>query len=209
MLDIHGVMARLSETRPIFHSEADFQHALAWRIHEMMTDSQVRLECNLFPNEMGRRYLDIWLPTVGVSIELKYRKRRLELTTPEGERFALTYHRAQDQGRYDFLKDIQRVEQLVVQGRAKTGFAILLTNDPSYWSLGQKADPVDAAFHIYEGREVAGSMAWSEEASPKTKEGREEPITLTASYTLRWQDYSKFPERGYSQFRYLAVAVGV
>jgi hypothetical protein len=37
MLDanaITDVMARLSGTRPVFHSEADFQQALGWAVHE-------------------------------------------------------------------------------------------------------------------------------------------------------------------------------
>ena len=34
MLDIHQIMADLAKRRPVFHSEADFQHALAWLIHE-------------------------------------------------------------------------------------------------------------------------------------------------------------------------------
>ena len=33
-LDIHNLMQGLSYSRPVFHSEADFQHALAWHIHK-------------------------------------------------------------------------------------------------------------------------------------------------------------------------------
>jgi hypothetical protein len=29
--DIHGLVRRLALRRPLFHSEADFQHALAWQ----------------------------------------------------------------------------------------------------------------------------------------------------------------------------------
>ena len=44
MLDIHGLMSKLRKRRPIFHSEADFQHALAWEIHLANPSHQVRLE---------------------------------------------------------------------------------------------------------------------------------------------------------------------
>lgn len=41
MFDIHGVLKDLSKHRPIFCSEADFQDALAWQIHEEMPDCEI------------------------------------------------------------------------------------------------------------------------------------------------------------------------
>ena len=79
-LDIRSVMDSLSERRPIFHSEADFQHALAWRIHEMAPGCQVRLEFNPFPKDDRRSYLDIWLPDLGIALELKFRREALRRT---------------------------------------------------------------------------------------------------------------------------------
>ncbi len=52
-LDIlHKLMADLAAHRPIFHSEADFQHALAWQIHEAMPDCEIRLEWP-YPKKTG------------------------------------------------------------------------------------------------------------------------------------------------------------
>ena len=70
MFDITHLMNELARYRPVFHSEADFQHALAWRIHEAMPDCEVRLEYKPFPTK--RLYLDLWLPDIGVAMELKY-----------------------------------------------------------------------------------------------------------------------------------------
>jgi len=39
-----GLIRRLSQTRPIVHSEADFQHALAWQMHVENPNAVVRLE---------------------------------------------------------------------------------------------------------------------------------------------------------------------
>ena len=103
MLDIDGLMASLADRRKAFHSEADFQHALAWQIHEATPESQVRLEVSVIPVEAQRMFLDIWLPVEGVAIELKYKTRRLELEQDD-ESFALRDQSAQDQGRYDFLR---------------------------------------------------------------------------------------------------------
>ena len=108
MLDIDDLMTDLARVRGMFHSEADFQHALAWQIHEASPQSQVRLEVDVARAAGRRMYLDIWLPEERIAIELKYLTRRLDLTH-RGERFALRDH-AQDLGRYEFLKDVQRLE---------------------------------------------------------------------------------------------------
>ena len=207
MLDVDCLMTGLAETRPIFHNEADFQHALAWQIHQELPDCQIRLEFNPDPDSAERRYLDIWLPTVGTAIELKYCSRKLD-TTFAGERFALKNQNANDHRRYDFLKDVQRLEQSITNGPAKAGFAIFLTNDHLYWQPADGSDVVDAAFHIYDGREITGNLAWSESANPGTIKGRVEPITLIGSYNLHWQDYATLPEGRYAQFRYLTVKLG-
>ena len=39
MLDIEGLLTSLAQSRKVFHSEADFQHALAWQIHKARPDS--------------------------------------------------------------------------------------------------------------------------------------------------------------------------
>lgn len=62
----------LRRSRPVFHSEADFQHALAWTAHLSDPSLRVRLETRLAP---GMR-LDLLLsrPDLGehLVIELKY-----------------------------------------------------------------------------------------------------------------------------------------
>ena len=206
-LDIRRVMDSLSERRPIFHSEADFQHALAWRIHEMAPGCQVRLEFNPFPKDDRRSYLDIWLPDLGIALELKYPTRGLE-TDCMGETFALQDHDAQDQGGYDFLKDIQRLEMVAREGSARVGYAIMLTNDPLYWDASRSlGNTFGAAFRIHEGRQISGELKWASDASKGTTSSRESAIRLTNAYAMRWQDYSKVADRGYATFRYLAVSV--
>lgn len=43
-MNVHPLMSQLAGTRPIFHSEADFQHALAWEIQNQHPQAAVRLE---------------------------------------------------------------------------------------------------------------------------------------------------------------------
>ena len=208
MLNIHTVMTELAKTRPIFHSEADFQFALAWQIREMMPGSQIRLEFKPFSD--GRMYLDIWIRDQEMAIELKYKTQRMQ-REHDGEQFTLREQAAQDLGCYDFLKDIERIETIKSSGLAKHGFAIMLTNDLSYCRLPKisrrpKANPTD--FRIYEGRVVTGNLEWQDPTAPSVS-GRQAPINLRGSYSLNWKDYSEVPGTGnFCQFRYLAIAIG-
>ena len=51
MIHLYDVLRSLSCQRPIFHSEADFQHALAWLIHLQHPDAIVRLEYRPLPQK--------------------------------------------------------------------------------------------------------------------------------------------------------------
>ena len=215
MLDIRCLLTQLAESRKVFHSEADFQHALAWHIHRNMPKSQIRLEFPAMTEEHRKMYVDIYLPDEKIAIELKYVTRRLELEHCE-ESFALRDQRAQNQRRYDFLRDIHRLERM---RRSKpvlceAGFAVLLTNDPSYWDCPspRSRDAVDSDFRVHEGKVISGKRAWACRASSGTVKGRECPIQLAGCYHLRWQDYSDITEKSRGngkprgKFRYLAVS---
>ena len=207
MIDMDGLMGSLADSRKVFHSEADFQHALAWHIHQAMPESQVRLEVDVMQVEHQRRFLDIWLPLEGIAIELKYKTRGLELEQDD-EPFVLRNQSAQDQGRYDFLLDIQRLERMRSNlEQCKAAYAVLLTNDSSYWKAPTHRDTVDADFRVHEGRAVSGALAWAARASSGTVGGRESPIQIRGSHRLRWREYSNFPGKSYGSFRYLAVSV--
>lgn len=207
MLCITRLMQDLARDRPVFHSEADFQHALAWRIHNSIPDGEVRLEYKPCPDK--RMYLDLWLPKIRFAVELKYRTRELTLTH-KGESFALRNQSAQDIGRYNFLKDIRRLERLHERAVAQAGLAILLTNDHLYWT-DSKVATNDAAFRIHQCRRIAKreKMAWAKDAAPGAIKGHEAPIRLKHSYHLCWRDYAEAGDGKHHQFRYLAVKVPV
>lgn len=203
MLDIDDLMRKLARDRPLFHSEADFQHALAWRIHKEMPDCGVRLEYKPFSEQ--RKYLDLWLNQLSVAIELKYRTRELELEL-DGEPFKLRNQSANDISRYDFLNDIHRLETLSEFPRAKAGFAIFLTNDHLYWNEPTRST-IDKNFRLHENRVLRGKMTWKNKASPGTKKNREDPIELIGSYEAHWQEYGDSAGPKYRRFRYLAISM--
>jgi hypothetical protein len=207
MIDVPSVLATLAQARPVFHSEADFQHALAWEIQKRLPHASVRLE-RPFVYQGKNRYIDVWVVQDGklLALELKYKTRALELAV-NGEQYKLLNQSAQDIARYDFVKDIWRLEKLLEAHPAGVGYAIVLTNDSSYWSQSRNAASVDADFRLHEGRELKGSLSWKGHAGLGTIRGREAAHELQGRYGLTWQDYSTLDARSYSRFRYVAVKV--
>jgi hypothetical protein len=122
----------LSKERPLFHSEADFQHALAWVIHKNHPDLEVRLEKREIIN--GKEiYFDICMIYDNhiVPIEVKYKTSALKIEIKKRlytEEYLLKDQSAMVISRYDFIKDIARIKEL-----GKSGFAIFLTNNKLYW----------------------------------------------------------------------------
>ena len=206
LMDVASIMGALAEQRPVFHSEADFQHALAWAVREVRPDLKVRLEYR--PPDFGRRYVDVWLAGRGgaMAVELKYFTRRLECSAG-GEGFSLLDQGAQDLGRYDFLKDVQRLEELVSLHPDCTGVAVALTNDSGYWTPPRTDTTVDAAFRINEGRRVRGTLSWADHTGAGTMSGRTSPISLRGDYVTRWAEYSLVSAPRSARFRYLSIEV--
>lgn len=187
-LNLPALMTKLAGRRPVFHSEADFQHALAWEIQARHPTAAIRLETR----PTRGIHLDLLVVDGGrrTAIELKYLADRFEGVVL-GERFALPRQGAHDISRYDACKDIWRLETMVADGYADSGSAIVLSNDGGYWRPGTKADPIDACFRIYEGRSVEGTLKWAPNAGAGTTRSRLEPLPLRGSYPCRWQPYSR------------------
>ncbi len=107
-----------------------------------------------------RIYLDIWCAYEDgiMAIELKYKTRKLHVNVEE-EIFNLLDQSAQDIGRYDFLKDIQRLERIVFDRNDIAGYAVFLTNDSAYWITPRNSNTVDASFRIHQGRILSGELS--------------------------------------------------
>jgi len=207
VIEIGEVLSVLAKKRPVFHSEADFQHAFAWEIHQKLPTASVRLE---LPVQAKNKFLhiDVWVAAQGaiLAVELKYKTRGLSVQIGD-EQYRLRDHSAQDIGRYDFMKDIQRLEQVAVAHQNITGYAILLTNDSAYWVEPANHSTVDANFRIHDGRIVEGVLAWGAKASDGTKKDREQPLELQGKYLLQWVDYSHPSSARYGEFHSMVVKV--
>ena len=203
-VDIRLVLAALAAKRPMFHSEKDFQLHLAWELKSL--GSEVCLEYH--PARLdGNTVIDIFVERPErVAFALRYRMRpfRYEI---KGQRYALKANVATYFARYDFWRDVERIETVVGHGTASRGCVLFLTNAPQYLSISKRKDANDAAFRMHEGRAVsAGSLKWSPGTAAGSMKGLEKPIYLSGRYTLHWSDYSKLPGTN-GRFRYLLLEV--
>ena len=151
--------------------------------------------------------MDIWPPIPAPAIELKY-LTRAAVTSHEDEEFRLRDQSAQDLGRYGFCLDVSRLEGITGSGKARNGYAVLLTNEPLYWNRPNKPDGNDADFMLYENREITGTLRWGPRTSASTLKGREAPLVIRGRYRADWREYSDPSGTGYTRFRYLMVSVG-
>ena len=202
------ILERLSGTRRIFHSEADFRNALAWEVKSIVPDASVRLEVAMFGTSRNRVDIVVRLAGGAIPIELKYWQARLHHVDPEGEAYSLTDQTAEDVGRAALAKDLSRIESLVGPGGMTTGWVVALTNNARYWREGRDGEfSSDAAFRISEGRVLAGSPRWRRGTAAGTMKGTE-ALELRGSYRCAWQDYSSLGTSRGELFRYLAFEVG-
>ena len=205
--DIERALEALAERRPVFRSEADFQHEFAWEIREHNPNLSIRLEYPVpIEDQSGR--IDIWMPggDGGVAIELKYWTRQFDRMV-YGEHFHLVNQSAEPPNRYSFIKDVTRCEDLLAGFYARAAFVVAVTNNPAFWDPNASSK-VGADFLIPDGRTLSGKLAWAPETAKGTQEGKEDPLALQGTHQLAWKDYSVIPDAPYGKFRYLLIDVG-
>lgn len=205
MIDIDKALSQLSKRRPLFCSEADFQHELAYELRRDDPYLGVRLEHPLGDGMRGA--IDILL--LGqhrYALELKYLCKGLSAQV-DGELMVLRHQGAHDIRRYDVCKDILRMERYAE--RTGHGAAVIvLSNDPAYWQPRRRTDTVDAAFDIADLRLLEGTLGWGALAGSGTTKGREAQLEIRGSYPLAWRDYADLSGVG-GRFRYLWVPVAM
>ena len=214
---LHQVLGALAVRRPIFHSEADFQHELAMELHRY--DYAVRLEVpiqvNLRNHPVG---IQLDLLTINqesgrkTAIELKYITVALEQQI-QGETFCLSDNWGTNLSLFDVLADLVRVAAVVKAGKADQGFSVLITNAKTAWSRDVLTTKIMAReFSIHEGRQLeAGSRLDWTPPSPGVGSVSQKrlapyaPVEIPRSQTCRWAEYSQL--KGSScTFRYLLLS---
>jgi hypothetical protein len=188
------ILSGLQSSRQLFHSEADFQFSFAWAIKEEIPDASVFLEFPFKKQGLNESiYIDIVLHYQNsyIPIELKYKTQLLSFETD------VIYHlknqSANDISRYDTLKDIARMENLVNSGFCNHAYVIFLTNEHNYWQDTGYTKSMDSQFRFHQGKILKGLLDWQGVPSPGTTKNRDKPIRLSNSYECNWHPYSKIP----------------
>ena len=210
-MDVHGIMDSLGPKRPVFHSEADFQFALASEMSRLYDSLDIRLEVPFGFDRKGR--IDILARDNGSAypIELKYLKKALRYTE-KGEGFALA-DGARDMDMRDCVSDIARIESF--RGRLEgfqAGYAIWLTNDRAYWDADYDASYYEE-FHAPDGSIKSGGMRYAE-VNQRTgkrpwisREGKySSAVVLSGKYHIEWRAYG---DLGVPNGRFMYAAIKV
>ena len=203
MIDMQYLMDELSRRYPLFHSEDDFKFQLAWLIKELYPSLTVNLERKLQVDEKDRTDLVVSNSKSIVPVELKYKTIKSDVNV-KGERFVFKYHGAHDFTRYDFLRDIVRIETLVGSVNSiEEGYVVIVTMDESVFKVA-RAGSLSASFPIEQGRVINGVYSYSEQAKVKYPE-RADALEVVGHYEALWQEYSRVDINGYMHSLYCLI----
>lgn len=190
--DLQNCITNLAKRRKAFWSEADFQFELAWEIKQTIPTANVKLERPFLTSTNKTEHIDIVVESKGklYPIELKYKTKRAMIQDVNNETISLKNHSATDFGCYDYLKDVSRLEGLKSAKIVIRGYAIMLTNDPAYYSNTQRLSAYDN-FKIYDGVTLSGHLTWglTTKGKPFAYDSRI-PFSLNGTYTMKWTVYN-------------------
>jgi len=195
-MDIDTIVKNLSKERFMFYSEADFKFSLAWQIKEYYSNTEIRLE-----RRFNDKYIDvvILLNERTYGIELKYKTRQLNDLE---EQYNLITQGAQNLGKYDFIKDVMRLETLLNDNNIDEGYAIWLTNDHLYWSEPSKDSVGYFEFSVHQNATKKGELNWKQNINRVRLGKRKKKIILDGIYPINWEVYSNIEQVNNGLFKY-------
>ncbi len=213
-------LSLLAADKRIFCSEADFQFALAWELQKLLPQGAlIFLEKGIYVS-LDTYYVDIVVESGGKNyyIELKYHTSICNWHYC-GALIQLKDQGAQDLLRYDYLKDIYRLQNIAnnrEEGQFARGFAVILTNDRLVYdapSVFKKT--LDCGFRIHDRLgsgvskyPVPGLVAWNNTGKGSghwTNTGQRKLSFSIPPINTAWDQYLSFKDsNGVNQdFRYL------
>ena len=203
----------------LHYKEAQLQFNLALYLSKKIKDFEVCLEYTSYKDDKKLSETDIILINKDggyIPIELKYKTLSLGMKN----NFDLKNQSAQDLGRYNFIKDIKRLEELkytkinaeesIINPNLKKylfGFAVFLTNDKSYWEIqhnnvGQGVNY--KSFCIGDNDTLKGEL----KVVNKKNKSKIKNIRLRDIYKCNWKEYHEFSAyKKNAIFKYLIITV--
>lgn len=194
------IVSFIQSNGKLLFNERDFQTQLAvWLRQSHNAYDDVALEYYVPKICLGDEYIweqedlrmDIVVEKDGefVPVELKYKTMNARVSLSrfgvklEGQHEVMKNQGAQDHGRYDFWKDIRRIELVRKHfTNVKGGLAVFMTNDEAY-TKEPRAMSNFHAFSMSAGTHPA-RKAWK---APESKSAQNRPdFTLERDYTIEW-----------------------
>ena len=158
-----------------YYSEAGIQCKIAIEIYK-----QLRVEPVLEYKMKGKKkYLDIFCKyrKTRFGIELKYKTSRVK-----SEKFDYISQGAQNNGKYDFLRDIARIESFFHYQAIDIGYVIFITNDKRYYNPARNNTLVKK-FDLMNTLRKSYKPTWK---------GRKKNIKLKEKHSIAWLPNQKF-----------------
>lgn len=211
---LSNLLAQMAVDRPVFHSEADFQHELALRISHVGYRVRLEVPMNIQINETAvRAQLDLLVigaQTQRTAIELKYVTAEKSVVY-DGEIFSLSNNWGTNLSRFDGWADFQRVGAFVAAGHADNGLTVFLTNKKDAWSVDASLTAnLGQQFSMHESRIVEANtvMNWVGNATSGSVSSKRlppySPVNVHQQAECLWRNYSNFPGPN-GNFRYLLL----
>ena len=169
-------LSQLEKDKKRYYNEAQVQHKLGIELYKRF-DIEPTLEWCVKNDETGaKKYIDMMLEIGGkkVAIELKYRTKSVK-------KELYTNQSAQNNGKFNFFKDIKRLEILKNSKDddfgIEKGFAIFITNDHLYWNAAKEKTSV-ADFDLCDGtlEKDTYTAEWVDHANEKIEIKNDHPI---------------------------------
>jgi hypothetical protein len=199
-INFQMVMSHLSARRSVFHSEADFQFALAWEIQSLYPTAAIYFEKPFavpLGSQLAKVELDLFvvIGSTRIAIEMKYPKARWSGTV-NGEDFNLSPTGQSDRQLRLFAEDLRRVEALVTQALADEGHAVLLTNSAQMWQVAPSTNNQYHDFTLPNGRRLPTQLVWASDPTSQYT------VNLNKTRLVSWHHFSTPPG---TAFNYLVL----
>lgn len=209
--ELKQIVETLAKSGNTYLCEKQFQFDLAWELRKYF-EAQNKNDCHVYleypsrdkEKDGSRIYYDIVIKENDTycAIELKY-KTSEGTAKLYGEEFDLKDQAAQDLGRYDFLKDVCRIEKFASEKKMERGYAIFITNDKLYWDK-KGGDWLYKYLALNDGRKIPNTpLKWNWKGKPKESsvgKNRMGDLEIKGNYTVKWEPFN-------GEFRYLMFEI--
>lgn len=233
-INIEEILIKFANEKRIFQKEAQLQFELAWELQKQIernnSGAKVYLEFLGYQSKKTNKrfYSDIIIIDKDdnyIVIELKYKTKKADFIDGNNNHINLFGHNAPDDGRYDYLLDIHRIELFKYKDENsfqysnqlqnfEKGYAILLTNENQYWNRtrenAETTNSVDKFFSIGQKDVIGGTIRWNTDQLKKHMQSRPS-FVLKGSYECKWTNYctqeNKEQTDVYQEFKYLITKI--